>query len=204
MYEDFYKTFFEGTQMKYCSIDIETTGIDEETCDIIEIGVVLDDLKNPKPLDQLATYHTYVLPEGRGYVGEPFALSMHGEIFERISSLDPDYTYLEANEVGESLSDFFADYFEYKILAAGKNFGSFDLQFLKKLPEFNNWVTFHHRSLDPSMLYIDLAEDLEPPGLKKCLERAEIGEIAHTALEDALDVVKLIRVAAFGTVDPNQ
>ena len=37
--------------MKYASIDIETTGLDPETCAIIEIGIILDDLAERKPVD---------------------------------------------------------------------------------------------------------------------------------------------------------
>jgi oligoribonuclease (3'-5' exoribonuclease) len=192
--------------MKYASIDIETTGVNEDTCNVIEIGIVVDDLKDPKPLDELPTEHCYVLPPDEGYSGEPYALSMHSDIFYRIANLVDDYNYLEPREVGPYLYKFLDKHFPNQdVVAAGKNFGSFDLQFLKKLPNFSNHVNFHHRTLDPSGYYVDLIEDSVPPNLKKCLERAKIeGEIAHTALEDALDVVRLIRVAAFGTVDPNQ
>ena len=31
--------------MKYCSIDLETTGLNPKTSDIIEFGAVLDDLE---------------------------------------------------------------------------------------------------------------------------------------------------------------
>ncbi len=82
-----------------------------------------------------------------------------------------------------------------KINVAGKNFGNFDSKFLEKLPHHNLLVKFNHRMLDPTMLYFDPNEDEELPSTDKCMERAGIkGEVQHTALEDAIDIVKLLRV----------
>ena len=36
---------------------------------------------------------------------------------------------------------------------AGKNFASFDRQFLKRLPRFEQVVKLHHRTLDPAVLF---------------------------------------------------
>ena len=36
---------------------------------------------------------------------------------------------------------------------AGKNFASFDRQFLKRLPRFEQVVKMHHRTLDPAVLW---------------------------------------------------
>lgn len=190
--------------MKYASIDIETTGLNKICCDVIEIGIVLDDLKDPKPLSELKRWHTYVNPRfDNAFTGEPFALSMHSEIFRRIANKEAPYTYLEQDEVGEKMSIFLEGHHDGKVLAAGKNFASFDKMFLESLPEFDDWVTFHHRPIDPTMFFCNLLEDSAPPSTKTCMERAGIiGEVQHTALEDALDVVKLIRVAAFGTIEP--
>jgi DNA polymerase III epsilon subunit-like protein len=43
-------------------------------------------------------------------------------------------------------------------------------------------------------LYFDLENDDSLPDMKTCMQRAGIdGEVAHTAMEDALVVVKLLR-----------
>ena len=85
---------------------------------------------------------------------------------------------------------------EKGLLAAGKNFASFDLQFLNQLPGFRKFIRFKHRFLDPAMLWWDPDLDDGPPDTKTCMERAGLaGEVAHTAIEDALVVVKLIRAA---------
>ena len=82
------------------------------------------------------------------------------------------------------------------VTPAGKNFASFDRQFLKRLPEFQNKVRLHHRTLDPAMLFW-LAADERLPDSKTCYERAGMDpKVAHTALEDALAVVQLIRAAS--------
>jgi len=124
---------------------------------------------------------------------------------QRIANQAQPYIYLEDQEVGQEMAKFFESHFwGGKILAAGKNFASFDKPFLEALPDFTDNVSFNHRSIDPAMLFWKL-EDKEIPDFKTCLERAGIHKkVEHTALADALDVVKLLRVAAFGTVDPNQ
>jgi oligoribonuclease len=83
------------------------------------------------------------------------------------------------------------------ITPAGKNFGAFDLQFLNALPcrlGPDKWP-FKHRALDPSSLYYEKG-DMCLPNLQTCLTRARIiSEVQHTALEDARDIVRVIRYA---------
>jgi len=180
--------------MKYVSIDLETTGLDPETCDIIEIGAVIDDLSDPSIKAWLPQFHAYVVKEN--YQGEPYALSMHPEIFKRIATRAEGYQYLAPEEVGKAFFEFLKENgLEGTITAAGKNFASFDAKFLKKLPEFEEWVKIRHRVIDPAMLYWKPEEDgTTLPGTSKCMERAGLsGVVAHTALEDALVVVDLIR-----------
>jgi hypothetical protein len=80
------------------------------------------------------------------------------------------------------------------VQAAGKNFASFDMQFLYRLPGFTSVIKFRHRVLDPAILYWQ-PEDERLPDSKTCYERAGIDtKVAHTAVEDALAVVRLIRI----------
>ena len=37
--------------MKYISIDIETTGLDRDLCQVLSIGAVIEDTNNIKPLE---------------------------------------------------------------------------------------------------------------------------------------------------------
>ena len=78
------------------------------------------------------------------------------------------------------------------VQAAGKNFASFDMRFLDRLPGFKTHVNFRHRVLDPAILYWQ-PEDEKLPDSKTCYERAGMdNKVAHTAIEDALAVVWLV------------
>ena len=185
--------------MKYCSIDVETTGLNPDTCDLIEVGAVVDDLylNNPVDIQSLPTFHCYVVKANYG--GEPFALSMHSTIFRRIADKTPPYKYLPSHMVAGELSLFLQKHFgDERVTVAGKNFLGLDKPFLMKLDNSER-LNFHHRVLDPGMLYWKPRVDKEVPSSKECMVRAGLsGEMAHTAVEDALMVVKLIRNKVLG------
>ena len=86
--------------MKYVAADIETTGRFPSWCQTIEIGAVVDDLANPRPVEELPKFHCYVVHDR--YVGEPMALSFHAEIFRRIAEREPGFDYVEAKDVAEA------------------------------------------------------------------------------------------------------
>jgi DNA polymerase III alpha subunit (gram-positive type) len=80
------------------------------------------------------------------------------------------------------------------INVAGKNFGTFDKLFLQKLPWWNKLIKVRQRVLDPAILYVDWNNDNSLPSLNECKERAKIeGVVTHDALDDAWDVVKVLR-----------
>ena len=69
--------------MKYVSIDIETTGINREKCQVLSIGAVIEDTNNPRPIEELPKFHAAIV--GReGLYGEPFALNMNKSLIENI------------------------------------------------------------------------------------------------------------------------
>jgi len=195
----------------YVSIDIETTGLDEDTCQVLEIGAVIDDWHTPFTL--LPKFRCYV--DHGTIVGEPYALSMHPKILRAIATGTPQpgppqiETQLGGWREGkvtiyrpETVTSAFLQWLYHhrlhlgneKIIIAGKNFGSFDLQFLKRLPKFGEYVRIKHRIIDPGNLYFNPATDDGPPDMSTCMKRAGIqGEVAHTALADAMTVVKLVR-----------
>jgi DNA polymerase III epsilon subunit-like protein len=195
--------------MKFASIDIETTGLSQENSDILQFAVVLDDLKNPKPLEELPRFQAIFMQDN--YKGNPFALSMHSEIFKKIDMAkkknleycpDQEIHFMPIDHLPTALTAFFLKngYNQNDkngniyINPAGKNLSSFDIPFLKS--KIKDWgsIYFLNRSIDPAILYFDLENDNSLPDMKKCMERAGIaGEVAHTALEDALVVIKLLR-----------
>ncbi len=80
------------------------------------------------------------------------------------------------------------------INVAGKNFGTFDNVFLKKLPWWQKLIIAKQRIMDPAMLFLDWKTDEELPSLNICKSRAGIsGNVTHDALEDAYDVVSVLR-----------
>lgn len=97
--------------MKFLSIDIETTGLNENENQIIEIGGVVDDLKNPKPINDLPEFHCYVTHET--YHVSEYCLGLHGEtgIFEDLSNRKEEHTYLELDQVAYHLGKFI--YYNY-------------------------------------------------------------------------------------------
>lgn len=203
--------------MKYVSIDLETTGLNPETCQIVEFAAVLDDLENPKPIEQLPKFQAYIVTDavavyhqlGEVYTGEPYALSMHSAIFRRIAKRESGFQYLERDVLMKEFRKFLVannwmpkpeisgrtdlEHGKINITAAGKNFGVFDLPFLKKhVWDWDN-IQFEHRVIDPAMFFLT-PQDQKVPDSATCLKRAGLDDVvAHTALEDALMVVRLVR-----------
>jgi hypothetical protein len=80
------------------------------------------------------------------------------------------------------------------INVAGKNFATFDKIFLEELPWWKKLIRIRQRILDPGILFVDWNNDDSVPNLKTCKERSNVsGEVTHDALEDAWDVVQILR-----------
>lgn len=179
--------------MKYVSLDIETTGLNAETDDIIEIGAIVEDTGLKLDKDKCPSFHLYI--DKDVYSGNLYALAMNGKIFQKIVDLKKQKspTVVVKEEVIPKFKQFLTDNGIEKMIPAGKNFGSFDLQFIKRLPGFDQ-IRTHHRTLDPAMLYLNFKEDLEPLDLATCKKRADLnGVVNHEALDDAWDVIQLLR-----------
>ena len=184
--------------MRYVSIDIETLGLDPEWSDTIEFGAVIDNLTSP--LEELPRFHCYITRPGNKYRGEPFAMAMHSKILMRIANREHGFIYTPH----DLLDEVFASWLEEQgmldkeddskksVSIAGKNFATFDLNFLKRLG-FGQKTKYKHRIIDPGSMFLE-ADDPQVPGLKDCMMRAGVDkEVEHTAVEDALDVIKCIR-----------
>lgn len=181
--------------MKYLSVDIETTGLDPETCDIIEFAAILEDTENPLSFDQLHKFHCYFIPKFGVFQGEPYALSLHFTPFRRIADRTPGFNYIKYDDFVQLFMQWLhVIKLEDKITFAGKNFSAFDLQFLKGLL---NWkqIKYHHRALDPGILYWNPKTDVELPSTSECLKRAGLPDQAsHQAMLDAWTIIQLLRV----------
>lgn len=197
--------------MKFFAVDLETTGLDPATHRITEFAAIYADTEGKEPIK---TFYRWINPEG--FVWSQYCLDLHGEWLRKINlrikakqfNIDP----IICNDFRECIFHFeswVSNELELplykddgkgrvKYTAAGKNFGSFDLQFLKcnQFPEM-----WRHRSIDPTILYAR-KEDEVLPELALCKQRAKMAgaaiertEVSHNAIEDCLDVVDLIRFA---------
>jgi len=182
--------------MKYVSADLEMLGLDIK-CSIIEFGAVLDDLTDIKPLNELPRFHTYIIQNQ--YIGEPYAMAMHSKILYRIDAKEEGYQYTYPTKLGLQFKKFLIKHgYEEKkgrvtLNLAGKNFMAFDDKFLREHTDFHKHINIRARTLDPGPLYYEPGDETLP-SLSLCLERAgEESEVRHTAIEDSIDVIKLLR-----------
>jgi len=128
-------------KMSYVSIDIETTGLDPETCQTLEIGAVFDNWT--LPLDKLPRFHCYVVH--KQIVGQPFALALNADILRKLANPQKTEDFLPPSEVADAMATWLGrcGWDVSKVVTpAGKNFASFDRQFLKRLPNFENKVRY--------------------------------------------------------------
>jgi hypothetical protein len=80
------------------------------------------------------------------------------------------------------------------INVAGKNFGTFDKLFLQQLPWWQKLIRVRQRVLDPAILFVDWENDDSLPSLSKCKERVGLDTfVTHNALDDAWDVIEILR-----------
>lgn len=169
--------------MIYVSIDLETTGLDPNNCQILEIGAVAQELGG----NEIERFHS-ILKHDEVY-GSTFALNMNQRLLKAISEG-------EGKEPREALDEFVKWVKKFKnstnnVVVAGKNFAGFDKPFLMAVDgRFRSM--FHRRVLDPAILYIKFDDEVAPD-LATCLERAGLpNEVTHNAVEDAAQVRDLI------------
>lgn len=140
-------------------------------------------------------FHAYIKRDE--YSGSPHALSMHPKIFRRIATEEGGYNYYSPETIIWTIK-YWLQYDvgvgpRERINVAGKNFASFDHGFIRRLKGYDSF--YRHRIIDPAMLFWNPQVDSQLPDTKQCMERAGLeGEVAHTALEDALVVAKLVRI----------
>lgn len=194
--------------MKYFSIDIETTGLNPEKHQILELGIIFEDTDNPKNFYDSPKFRAIIAHDE--IIGQPYALNMNKDLittlsifnsYDKLSYEWKEYKELHnilfLNEVYNEVYDFIKDnignyyYWDIEINVAGKNFQKFDLKFIEKLPNWN--IKFHRRVIDPSPMYME-SSDITLPNLDTCLKRAGIkGRVDHTALGDAWKVIQVVR-----------
>jgi len=179
--------------VKYVSLDLETTGLNPQRHQILEVGMVVDDFSWPEVVGEGPyggrPYFSTLVYNGTTIIGESIAMKMNASLMEEITDTHP-MPFVATRLIEEFLTRHFGKASE--IVVAGKNVSSFDIPFLCNA--FQNFVNpFHRRVMEPTMLYMEAADD-KPPSLSKCLERAGIvGDVAHRACDDSWQVIQLLR-----------
>lgn len=178
--------------MKYLSIDLEATGLDED-CKIIEFAAVPIDVET-KTIFEEYKYETlincpsfeelkpslndWVIQHNEGLIRNAHSNGITNNEFKKQFS-----SYLESNE----LRKFFNN---EKIVLFGKSLNAIDLPFLNRDLGWSFMRDyFSHRQVDLSSIVYALIDSNIIP--KKCESGSELmeflnfGEVAHTAYEDA-------------------
>jgi len=208
--------------MKYVSIDIETTGLDPENNQILSIGAIIEDTAKKLNFEDIPKFNAIVLQRqivgsARAITMNKGLIELIGEYLEADNETKEKhrkYSGFNFYEPDEVIKEFY--YFLYNnygtieseyeipsiirntkhilINVAGKNFGTFDQMFLKQLPWWQKIIRVKQRIIDPAILCCDWVKDDELPSLKICKERLGVdGIVAHNALEDAWDVIQILR-----------
>jgi oligoribonuclease len=178
----------------YIAIDIETTGLDPATCQVIEFAAVAEtDWRTP--VADLPHFHRLV--EHPVYTGSAFALALNARILadlakrpERraVAGVDPnELTLLFRQWVNRLFPG------EKHVTVAGKNVATFDLRFLERLP---GWPKdrVRHRVIDPGVLWWRPGDDAAVPDTAACMARAGVtNDRPHEALADCHAVIEMVR-----------
>jgi oligoribonuclease (3'-5' exoribonuclease) len=174
--------------MKYVALDLETTGLDPNKCQIVMASFILEDTEySEMPADKLPHHTTYITHPA--YYWEPAALKMNRWIIDKLCNSSLEYPVMDLESWEASAKVWLTHVCETPITLAGKNIGSFDIQFLP--PYLKKFCG--HRYIEVGSVCLDWkcgrVESLA--SLKK---RHLLGEtVAHDARLDAIDVINLLR-----------
>lgn len=204
----------------YVSLDIETSGIDTEKSEILELGFVYDD--GVSAFSQLKR-HNFILKLPSLSFASFSALNMNARLIKAIhEGKDPQLAEVPYafGVLLETLHEASAAAYKWdmdrnrkpsqRITLAGKNVASFDLPIIKSfltryaatewtgpfsdsLDTLNSILgKLQHRTLDPGSMYV--ADFGYVPSLDEIKTFMGIKDgVSHCAVEDALDVVDAIR-----------
>lgn len=186
--------------MRYLSLDLETSGPNPHRHQVLELAAVVEDSRYPLPLAELPAFRRVVRhPE---YVGTAGALALNARLLAELAQKTPNPELCAPAELLPQFRQFLlAHGFRpdkkdcVAVTMAGKNIASYDLGFLRELPGWGALVRAEPAMLDPAAFYLNWRKDSRLPSMAICKARARFPDrdVAHEALADALDVVRLLR-----------
>lgn len=184
--------------MRYLSFDLEATGLEEDAF-IIEFAMIPFCTKSKTMEHSLSkqfyikcpsfeklkpNLNEWVIKNNEDIINKAHQTGVEIQDFKK--SLE---NYLESEEVKKYFG-------QEKIVLFGKSISAIDLPFLNRDLGWD-WMNkyFHHRNLDLSCYTLGLIDmGLLGAGMdsgNKLMSFFNMGEVAHTALEDAINTVKL-------------
>lgn len=177
----------------YVSIDIETTGLDPDTDQILEVAAVIDDRSRRVkdcPIFQTIVKHDRIS-------GQPRALEMNADLIMAISGGIGQTPQQMCHGLGVFLRQHLSEERQAsgdRYIALGKNFASFDWQFLTRVLNFPEHF-FSYRMLDVGSLYAEEDGMKSLTALSEAVaEDFEIDGAPHQALYDARVALALARL----------
>ena len=122
--------------MIYVPLDIETTGIDPERDQVLEIALLIEDTNDLKPVDELPSFVARIWHER--IEGSPVALAMNAGLIAAMAEhgkprwpeLGMESVWYDSEDAACRHALAFLDQIERRpFVFAGKNVAGFDLQF---------------------------------------------------------------------------
>ncbi|MCB9060865.1 MAG: hypothetical protein H6622_05025 [Halobacteriovoraceae bacterium] len=179
--------------MKYLSFDIEATGLDEN--DLMIEFAMIPFCTESRTLEHDLKFHRYIKCP-------PFE-ELKPRLNEWVAKNNRDLI-IKANEEGIEKEDFKKDFDQYlkspetkkyfnqqeQIVLFGKSLNAIDLPFMNRDLGWDYMRThFSHRTLDLTSYVIGKIDEGKIPSEcisgSKLMEYLKMGDVAHTALEDA-------------------
>lgn len=184
--------------MRYLSFDIEATGLGKD-CLMIEFAAIAIDAKEREVRDDLK-FHSYITCpsfEELKPALDPWVVENNEKLIEKAHQ---EGATLE--QFKEDLSQFInnprvKNFFDNKrIVLFGKSINAIDLPFMNRDLGWE-WMrqNFSHRTFDFTSYCFGLVDmGLLPKGMEsgsKLMDFMGMGDVAHTALEDAINTAKM-------------
>lgn len=196
--------------MLLASIDLETTGLEPNEDQILEVAIIIDP-DQTTPIEILPYFHCAVSHDR--YEGGAFALAMNQTLLYYLATggKQPEHVLtrgltqdklpiIPSYDLTGHIHGFLQNMLtlhganeKARFTAVGKNVAGFDLPFLNQLDGMDLSKYLGHRVLDPGSMYVRQA-DSSPPNLMTCLTRSGVQKrICHRAWTDAAMTLDIVR-----------
>jgi oligoribonuclease len=93
--------------MKYLSIDIETTGLDRENCQILSVAAIVEDTQTKLPLSEIPKFHVAI--KRPSIKGDMYAINLNRDLIQTIVHYQKAKTQDEKNDLEKTTGIKFLD-----------------------------------------------------------------------------------------------